>query len=66
VVTIFLNCTKNTELTARHFARTFGLALKQKLKPNSADDNNRPDANCGIDSLLIGNNHHIHHQKTEN
>jgi hypothetical protein len=28
---IFLNCTKNTELTSRPFARTFTFALNQKL-----------------------------------
>jgi hypothetical protein len=30
VATIFLNCTKNTELTKRSFARTFTLALSTK------------------------------------
>lgn len=28
--TLFLNCTKNTELTAPHFTRTFCLALSTK------------------------------------
>src|SRR5580698_5905720 len=45
VATIFLNCTKNTELTARSFARTFTLALSTKMnreigrrqKPAAAD-----------------------------
>jgi hypothetical protein len=31
VATIFLNCTKNTELTARAFARTFTLAFSIKM-----------------------------------
>jgi hypothetical protein len=31
----FLNCTKNIELTARSFARTFTFALSQKLESNS-------------------------------
>jgi hypothetical protein len=37
---IFLNCTKNTELTARPFARTFTLALSQKVKRNLAETRN--------------------------
>jgi hypothetical protein len=37
---IFLNCTKNTELTARPFAPTFTLALSTKLK--LGQDSNRP------------------------
>jgi hypothetical protein len=38
---IFLNCTKNTELTPRSFARTFSFVLNQKIKTNSAGDTNR-------------------------
>ena len=38
---IFLNCTKNAELTAHPFARTVTLALSQKMKQNSVDDRNR-------------------------
>jgi len=28
---LFLNCTKNTELTNAHFTRTFGVALDKKI-----------------------------------
>ncbi len=35
---IFLNCTKNTELTPRPFARTFSFALSIKNFPNSGRD----------------------------
>jgi hypothetical protein len=38
VTLIFLNCTKNTELTTRHFARTFCFALNTKINLNSARD----------------------------
>ena len=38
---LFLNCTKNTELTPRPFARTFSFAFNQEMKSNSAEDTNR-------------------------
>jgi len=43
VATLFLKCTKNTELTPLRFARTFGLALLPKMRTNSVEDSNRPE-----------------------
>jgi hypothetical protein len=51
--TIFLNCTKNTELTPRPFARTFCFASPQKMNRNPVGDKtwtHRP--------LRIGSNDH--------
>jgi hypothetical protein len=72
VATIFLNCTKNTELTASPLPRTFCFALKQKLNTTSVDDTNQPGTNTwstlGNRQLSISKNHQRHNQKlrTEN
>jgi hypothetical protein len=52
---IFLNCTKNTELTARPFAPTFTLALNKKLK--LGQDGNRP-------GKQPGSRHNLNQQST--
>jgi hypothetical protein len=39
--TIFLNCTKNTELTPRPFARTFCFTSAQKMNRNPVGDKTR-------------------------
>jgi hypothetical protein len=45
VAKIFLNCTKNTELTARPFTRTFGLALnKIKFDPSRHNSPAQPQS----------------------
>jgi hypothetical protein len=42
---IFLNCTKNTELTQRPFARTFILALSIKKRNQLGPDSTRYEMN---------------------
>jgi hypothetical protein len=56
---LFLNCTKNTELTPRPFTRTFSFAFNQKMKSNSAEDTNRHETKRALSSTSVSHHHTI-------
>jgi len=56
---LFLNCTKNTELTPRPFTRTFSFAFNQKTKSNSAEDTNRHETKRTLYSTSVSHHHTI-------